>query len=196
MDLKRKGISTNQVVSASVGFMAKGVSASAKFGREESSSSDTTVSESLKDMNIQKREFYIGGEPPSESYSADNQASTASLRQWGRSAFERPVPIQYELQRIIELFAKEYLPDVEEKQIPDKKTCMENALKNYCTKVAIDKEECIAYKDGTGVKDVIRFGDFISIKKLASGSTTKYLGVSKDFPKFIQETKAQDFKVS
>lgn len=68
MELKQKGISTSQVVSATVGFAAKGVSASLKFGQEESSTSDTKITNILKTMDIQKSEFYAGGEPPSLPY--------------------------------------------------------------------------------------------------------------------------------
>jgi hypothetical protein len=194
LELKKRGISTSQVVSLSLGVKAKGVSANANYGNEKSSSSETTTTDTLSNMDIKKREFYIGGEPPSEPSSLDEQGSTVSLREWGRSAFERPVPIQYQLQQIEDLFHKSHLPKVDdtEDQIAAKKGCMKKALQKYCSKIAVDRQDCITYEDGNGQPDAIRYGDFISIKR---GSNNKYLTVPEDFPKFATGDDEQFMKV-
>jgi len=194
MELKKKGISTSEIVGLSIGLKAKGVSANANYGKETSSSTETTASNTLKAMNIQTREFYIGGEPPTQTSSQDDQASTQSLREWSRSAFERPVPIQYELKKIEDLFSKINLPSISntDQEIAAKKKCMKKALKSYCSKVAVDKEDCVAYEDGMGKPNVIRFGDFISIKE---GGSAKYLNVPDKNPKFGRGNTAQSMKV-
>lgn len=186
------GISTSEVVSLSVGLRAKGISAKATYGKETSSSSETTKSDQLARMDIQKKEFYIGGEPPSEASSLDEQGSTASLRQWGRSAFERPVPIQYELRNIDELFQKSYLPKTADENLESKRDCMQKALRQYCSKVTVDKQDCVSYEDGSKNKKAVRYGDFIAVKR---ASNSDYLTVPEKFPQFKAASTKQLMKV-
>ena len=177
-------------MSLTVGLRAKGISASATYGKETSKSSETTKSQHLSKMDIQRKEFYIGGEPPSEASSFDEQGSTTSLRQWGRSAFERPVPIQYELRNIDELFQQSYLPKVT--NLDEKKKCVQKALRKYCSKIAVDKQDCVSYEDGSDEPNAIRYGDFISLKRASSNN---YLTVKEDFPQFKADSTEQLMKV-
>ena len=61
----------------------------------------------LKEKNIEttNREFYIGGVPPSKGF---QKGSTDSMREWAKSAAEKPVPIKYKLSPIVTLITKKF----------------------------------------------------------------------------------------
>ena len=56
-------------------------------------------------MEKTSEEFYIGGDPPTGDFET---GSTEGVREWTRSAAEKPAPIKYKLDAIDNLFAKEY----------------------------------------------------------------------------------------
>lgn len=122
--------------------------------------------------------------------------STESLREWGRSAYEQPVPIQYELQSILELFDKTHLPDVADtvRVISDKQACMRKALRDYCSKETTDSSECLLNEDGKE-RDAIRYGDLIAIQRVSNKGPAKYLNVPENDPKFVSANEAEYMKV-
>lgn len=124
--------------------------------------------------------------------------STESLREWGRSAFERPVPIQYQLLPIMDLFQKSHLPNVDEAEqvIGTKNNCMKKALKDYCSKVAADLGDCVSYDDGSSEPNAVRYGDLIAIQKGLTNSKSEYLEVPESKPIFAIGTEPEYMKVN
>ena len=59
----------------------------------------------MSNMEKTRQEFYIGGDPPTGDF---DTGSTEVVREWARSAAEKPAPIKYKLDAIDNLFAKEY----------------------------------------------------------------------------------------
>ena len=49
--------------------------------------------------------FHIGGDPPTGDFET---GSTEGVREWARSAAEKPAPIKYKLDVIDSLFSKEH----------------------------------------------------------------------------------------
>ena len=136
--------------------------------------------------------------PDGEQYADDpGIGSTQSLRQWGRSAYKHPVPIQYQLQEIPDLFHKSHLPNVRDSDtvISAKKTCMLKALREYCSKVTTDDADCMP-NDDTQELDAIRYGDLISIQKVSNKRAVKYLNVPESDPKFVTDNQPEEMKVN
>jgi hypothetical protein len=63
----------------------------------------------VQNTNKEQYEYYIGGNPPAGDFSS---GSTESLREWARSADEKPVPIQYRLTSIDTLLKPGYFRDI------------------------------------------------------------------------------------
>lgn len=63
----------------------------------------------VQNTNKEQYEYYIGGNPPSGDFSS---GSTESLREWARSADEKPVPIQYKMTSIDNLLKPGYFKDI------------------------------------------------------------------------------------
>ena len=90
-------------VAAELSYSGFGVSASGGFSA--GFAKNNAGRDSLKNTNKETKEYYIGGNPPSGGFS---DGSTESLREWARSAAEKPVPIQYKLSSIDQLLTPDY----------------------------------------------------------------------------------------
>lgn len=94
-------------VAAQASFSGFGASGGGGFSVGVSSKDEAL--NRVKNTNKEQYEYYIGGNPPSGDFSS---GSTESLREWARSADEKPVPIQYKMTSIDNLLKPGYFKDI------------------------------------------------------------------------------------
>ena len=97
----------NFQVAAQASF--SGFGASVGGGFSVGVSSKTEAFNRVQNTNKEQYEYYIGGNPPSGDF---KEGGTESLREWARSADEKPVPIQYKLTSIDTLLKPGYFRDI------------------------------------------------------------------------------------
>ena len=66
-----------------------------------------SMKDKIESSSKKSREVYIGGDPPSGDFTAQS-GSTEFLREWARSAAEKPAPIKYHLDSIDKLIREEF----------------------------------------------------------------------------------------
>uniref|UniRef100_K1PHK5 Uncharacterized protein n=1 Tax=Magallana gigas TaxID=29159 RepID=K1PHK5_MAGGI len=103
--LESEGISAK--VAAQASFSGFGASGGGGFSVGVSSKEEAF--NRVQNTNKEQYEYYIGGNPPSGDFSS---GSTESLREWARSADEKPVPIQYKMTSIDNLLKPGYFKDI------------------------------------------------------------------------------------
>ncbi|XP_048745128.1 uncharacterized protein LOC125658081 isoform X2 [Ostrea edulis] len=185
--MESEGISAK--VAAQVAYSGFGVSAGGGFSVGTASKEESK--QRVQNTNKEQYEYYIGGNPPAGDFSS---GSTESLREWARSADEKPVPIQYRLTSIDTLMKPGYFRDITY-GLFDRRRCMRKALYSYC-KQTVSPSLCNPPDESSrnlgsrrkrqasdipSAIDSIKFGDFVTLenrksrKYLALSSSTGYL---------------------
>ncbi|KAK3101541.1 hypothetical protein FSP39_004322 [Pinctada imbricata] len=123
----------------------------------------------VQNTDKKRKEYYIGGNPPSGDFS---EGSTQSLREWARSASEKPVPIQYKLSSIDELIMPDYFRRLTY-GFYERRRCLRQALVRFCRQ-SISPRLCNSQGDEerglkrrkrqANRKTPIQFGDFVTLR--------------------------------
>ncbi|KAK3102394.1 hypothetical protein FSP39_011100 [Pinctada imbricata] len=119
-----EGISA--MVAAQLSYSSIGFSAGGGFSAGFSNNEDSR--NRVQNTKKERKEYYIGGNPPSGDSS---EGSTESLREWARSAAEKPVPIQYKLSSIDELIMPDFFRRLTY-GFYERRKCMRQALVRFC----------------------------------------------------------------
>ncbi|XP_048745195.2 uncharacterized protein LOC125658102 [Ostrea edulis] len=185
--MESEGISAT--VAAQVAYSGFGVSADGGFS--VGTASEEESKQRVQNTNKEQYEYYIGGNPPAADFSS---GSTESLREWARSAYEKPVPIQYRLTSIDTLIKPGYFRGITY-GLFDRRRCMRKALYSYC-KQTVSPSLCNPPDESSrnlgsrrkrqtsdipSAIDSIKFGDFVTLKNrkskiyLALSSSTGHL---------------------
>ncbi|XP_061180167.1 uncharacterized protein LOC133188680 [Saccostrea echinata] len=179
--LESEGISAKVAVQASY----SGFAASAGGGFSVGVDSKKDAKQQVSNTNKEQYEYYIGGNPPAGDFS---EGSTESLREWARSADEKPVPIQYKMTSIDTLLKPGYFNDITY-GLFERRRCLRKALYTYCTQT-VSPSLCNPPDDSyisqgtrrkrqatdvTNAIDVIKFGDFFTVENI---KTRKFLALS------------------
>ena len=98
---------SNFQVAAQASFSGFGASAGGGFSVGVGSKEEAF--NRVQNTSKEQYEYYIGGNPPSGDF---KDGGTESLREWARSADEKPVPIQYKLISIDTLLKPGYFKDI------------------------------------------------------------------------------------
>uniref|UniRef100_K1R9Z4 Uncharacterized protein n=1 Tax=Magallana gigas TaxID=29159 RepID=K1R9Z4_MAGGI len=122
--LESEGISAKVAAEASF----SGFGASGGGGFSVGAKSKEEAINQVKNTNKEQYEYYIGGNPPSGKFSSGN---TESLREWARSADEKPVPIQYKMSSIESLLKPGYFKHLTY-GLFERRRCLRSALYAYC----------------------------------------------------------------
>nr|XP_034328407.1 uncharacterized protein LOC117689954 [Crassostrea gigas] len=182
--LESEGISSK--VAAQASFSGFGASGGGGFSVGVSSKEEAF--NRVQNTNKEQYEYYIGGNPPSGDFSS---GSTESLREWARSADEKPVPIQYKMTSIDNLLKPGYFKDITY-GLFERRRCLRSALYAYCKQTSSPPlcsppdEASLGSRrkrrtDNAPV-DGIKFGDFIS---LMNEKSKNYLSLS-DYTGILQ----------
>lgn len=107
LDILYKISTLNFQVAAQASF--SGFGASGGGGLSVGVSSKDEAFNRVQNTSKEQYEYYIGGNPPSGDIS---KGTTESLREWARSADEKPVPIQYKMSSIESLLRPGYFKDI------------------------------------------------------------------------------------
>ncbi|XP_065924958.1 uncharacterized protein [Magallana gigas] len=175
--LESEGISAKVAAEASF----SGFGASGGGGFSVGAKSKEEAINQVKNTNKEQYEYYIGGNPPSGKFSSGN---TESLREWARSADEKPVPIQYKMSSIESLLKPGYFKHLTY-GLFERRRCLRSALYAYCKQTSSpalcsppDEASFSSRRkrqtDNLPV-DGIKFGDFISLSNVQSN---QYLSLS------------------
>ncbi|XP_062601466.1 uncharacterized protein LOC134263170 [Saccostrea cucullata] len=179
--LESEGISAK--VAAQASFSGLGASGGGGFSVGVGSKEESK--ERVQNTNKEQYEYYIGGNPPSGDFSL---GSTESLREWARSADEKPVPIQYRLTSIETLLKPGYFKDITY-GLFERRQCLRRALYTYCKSTAspslcnppdgasttLTSRRKRQAEDVKRFNDGIKFGDFVTLR---NRNSTKYLALS------------------
>ncbi|XP_022337633.2 uncharacterized protein LOC111133481 [Crassostrea virginica] len=182
--LESEGISSK--VAAQASFSGFGASAGGGFSVGVGSKEEAF--NRVQNTSKEQYEYYIGGNPPSGDF---KDGGTESLREWARSADEKPVPIQYKLTSIDTLLKPGYFKDITY-GLFERRRCMRQALYTHC-KQTVSPSQCNPPDFSVNLRsrrkrqteeapvDGIKFGDFISLENrgsrtfLALSDSTGYL---------------------
>ncbi|XP_061194763.1 uncharacterized protein LOC133202916 [Saccostrea echinata] len=185
--LESEGISAK--VAAEASYSGFGASGGGGFSVGVGSQKD--AKQRVSNTNKEQYEYYIGGNPPAGDFS---EGSTESLREWARSADEKPMPIQYKMTSIDTLLKPGYFNDITY-GLFERRLCLRKALYSYC-KQTVSPSLCNPPDDSyisqgarrkrqatdvTNAIDIIKFGDFITLENiktrnfLALSNSTGYL---------------------
>ncbi|XP_062618474.1 uncharacterized protein LOC134280055 [Saccostrea cucullata] len=179
--LESEGISAK--VAAQASYDGFGFSGGGGFSVGVDSKSD--AKQRVSKTSKEQYEYYIGGNPPAGDFS---EGSTESLREWARSADEKPVPIQYKMTSIDTLLKPGYFNDITY-GLFERRRCLRKALYAYCKQtvspalcnppddsyVAQGSRRKRQASDATYTIDIIKFGDFITLENI---KTRKFLALS------------------
>ncbi|XP_062602269.1 uncharacterized protein LOC134263931 [Saccostrea cucullata] len=179
--LESEGISAK--VAAQASFSGFGASGGGGFSVGVGSKEESK--ERVQNTNKEQYEYYIGGNPPSGDFSS---GSTESLREWARSADEKPVPIQYRLTSIETLLKPGYFKDITY-GLFERRQCLRRALYTYCKETAspslcnppdgasttLTSRRKRQAEEVESADDGIKFGDFVTLRNINS---RKYLALS------------------
>lgn len=135
------------------------ISAFFKTSFEVTSKLDTSARSYLKNTNVQRKQWYLGGVA---SDATSDDGSLEPIKQWAYTVASNPIPIAVDLQAITDLMTPVQFPD--DPSIGKKQKHMLAVLYNACNRLG--GENCGQFLSRTGVDtspEALKFGDFIEI---------------------------------
>ncbi|XP_052705816.1 uncharacterized protein LOC128181455 [Crassostrea angulata] len=175
--LESEGISAKVAAQASF----SGFGASGGGGLSVGVSSKDEAFNRVQNTSKEQYEYYIGGNPPSGDIS---KGTTESLREWARSADEKPVPIQYKMSSIESLLRPGYFKDITY-GLFERRHCLRSAIYAYCKQTSSPSlcsppnEASLGSRRKRQTDNApvggIKFGDFVSLSNVKS---KQYLSLS------------------